>query len=75
MARSDAAQALVVHSAAVEATVLEGAGVKLKGGRKRKALVEPNPAAWKRGKHDAAQISLDQDVIGDRQSASGGGGA
>ena len=55
--------------------MLEGAGVKLKGGRKRKALVEHNPAAWKRGKHDAAQISLDQDVIGDRQSASGGGGA
>jgi hypothetical protein len=61
---SAAAQALVVHTTAVSETVLKDAGVKLKGGRKRKALVEHNAAAWAQGKRDATQIDLNQNAIG-----------
>ena len=64
---SAAAQALVVHTAAVSDTVLKDAGVKLKGGRKRKALVEHNAAAWAQGKRDAKQIDLNQNSVGDRK--------
>ncbi len=61
---SAAAQALVVHTTAVSETVLKDAGVKLKGGRKRKALVEHNAAAWAQGKRDATQIDLNQNALG-----------
>ena len=47
--------------------VLKDAGVKLKGGRKRKALVEHNAAAWAQGKRDAKQIDLNQNSVGDRK--------
>ena len=60
---SSAAQALVVHTAAVSETVLQKAGVKLKGGRKRAALVEHNASAFAQGKKDAAQINLEQGVL------------
>ena len=61
---SAAAQALVVHTTAVSETVLKEAGLKLRGGRKRKALVEHNAAAWAQGKRDADQIDLNQNALG-----------
>ena len=54
----------MVHTTAVSETVLKDAGVKLKGGRKRKALVEHNAAAWAQGKRDATQIDLNQNALG-----------